>query len=373
MSLDTYALTDLDNAISYLGGISAVDALWIQYVGSSSTATVEVQESNLVLTDSSAHTIDLTNANYDTIAELIAYINANLTGWQAGRLCHSDDTVANLLVTGSLDAKGSENQQTLKISSDYLITELINRASSFIERYCNRKLLSRAYTRECYDGNGHTRLMLKNYPVTQVTRISVGRTNAFTVKCSATTYAFFEVTPTSVKLNRDGTTTTLTISTYSTINDLIAAINAVSGSYWTATLINTDYGSYKASEVLVRPALYCKSPDMVNAEIPNDEVSDFFVEQAEDDFNNPGILYAPGGFTAGHQNIFCDYTAGFTTIPYVLEQVCLELVKLKYDQAKQSFGIAHETLGDYAYTAKDIKGLPEDMRAELDLFKRRIL
>ena len=55
-------------------------------------------------------------------------------------------------------------------NSDYSNT-LINFASDFIEKYCNRILNDATYTSEVYDGNGEFELYLKNVPINSVSAI----------------------------------------------------------------------------------------------------------------------------------------------------------------------------------------------------------
>ena len=57
-------------------------------------------------------------------------------------------------------------------ADDALLTRLISAASDYIETYLNRGLLSQAYTTQ-RDGNGGTRLMFLNYPVTAVSLVKV--------------------------------------------------------------------------------------------------------------------------------------------------------------------------------------------------------
>lgn len=61
--------------------------------------------------------------------------------------------------------------QWTSTDSDYMNT-LINFASDFIERYCNRKFKAADYISEVYDGNGETELYLKNAPINSVTTIA---------------------------------------------------------------------------------------------------------------------------------------------------------------------------------------------------------
>ena len=383
MAVSDYVLTSLAEAKSYIQESPQVDGLWIYCPSPSgaTAATVEVSDTaiTLIITGGSSagtNSFSFSSASYDTIAELVAAINAlekpgGTKIWKAGAICNGSASSGDLITTGALACLGTENEQTLKIENNYVLEKLIDRASDLIERYTGRKLLSRTYTRETYAGNGHTRLILRNYPVARITRLSVGRDNAFYVKCSATTDAFIEVNTTQVILNKDGTSATLTIADYATISLLIAAINETSG--WAATLVSSDYGSYKASEVLPMPAQACKSPDIAYVEIPDDDLSGYYVENIADEFYNSGIIYYPGGFTAG-LDYFVTYTAGYTSIPYLLEEACLELVKYKWDLLQKSSAVTTETIGDIHYMLKDLKdALPVSVLRELDKFKRIVL
>lgn len=49
-----------------------------------------------------------------------------------------------------------------------LIGRLVNSISTLAETYMNRKILSRSYTNEDYDGTGTDTLQLKNYPIISV-------------------------------------------------------------------------------------------------------------------------------------------------------------------------------------------------------------
>ena len=252
--------------------------------------------------------------------------------------------------------------------SDKILEPLIERASGYLERYCHRKFTSRSYTREVYAGNGERRLILDQYPITAVSRVSSGRTNAFYVcNTTATNNASIEITATTLKYTADGTTTSLTLASYATINLLIAALNALTG--WSATLIGTAPGTRKATDLLPRPAMYCMSPTWAYCEIPNSELNDYFIVNPGED-RNFGVLEYPAGWTRGEE-YFIDYTAGFTTVPYALEEACIMLVKYRYDQRSISSGLAGESLGDYSYTRKDMTGaIPDDVRAELDMYRR---
>ena len=258
---------------------------------------------------------------------------------------------------------------------DNLLERYLDRATDYIERYCNRKLKTRSYTKEIYWGNGSQYLELDQYPVTKVSRISMGRTNAFSVtNTGATTWATFEVTATGVTLNKDGTevTTGLTFAGNATMTFLIAAINAVAGLGWTATLMEATIGAKKSSELLIRPGLSCKSPELAYAEMPDDELNDYHLLNPSE-ARNAGIIYYSAGFPTGTE-IFIDYTGGVTSIPYALEDACLTLAAYKYHKSKQDPTLRSENLGDYGYTTADFKNaLPPDLIEEINLFRRILI
>jgi hypothetical protein len=257
-------------------------------------------------------------------------------------------------------------------NSDTLLESLIERASGYLERYCNRKLKTRTYTREIYYGTGGASLRLDQYPATTISRVSVGRTNAFSVtNTAATNHATIEITSSAFKYSADGAAaTSLPLASYATINILIAALNLIAG--WTATLLDSTHGTRKATDLLIRPGMYCKSPTSAYCEIPNDELTDYYLISPSED-RNYGILYRPGGWVRGEE-YFVDYTAGYTTVPYALEEACVLLVAYRYNQKSQDMSIKSESMGDYSYTLRDMaSSVPEDLRADIDLYRQRIV
>ena len=383
-----YPLTTVEEAIAYLGATPEKDAFWIYCsAADASAATVEIKDLTAVLTitggtSAATTTITYTTATTNTMSEMVAYINT-VSGWAAGLVCHADADTSDLIPTGAVSVLGSANEATFKVKDTLLVERLIDRATDYIERYCGRKLKARAYAREIYSGNGARQLMLRNYPVSRVSRVSEGRQSVFYItKTGATNFASIEVTPTQVRLNSDGTVTALTLTTYATIADLITAIEAVSG--WDCTLMSSGYGTIKTyytgpdgsasvAETLPMAATDCKSPDIAYVEMPHEEVRDYrLIDQTTDEDANAGILYNAGGWARGNQNYQIDYLAGFTQVPYALEMACLELIKYKYSQSTRDSSIKSESLGDFSFTLADVsRGLPDDLKASLDLFRQR--
>lgn len=90
-----------------------------------------------------------------------------------------------------------------------------------------------------------------------------------------------------------------------------------------------------------------------------------------DDGQGPGQFYYQMGFAKGIKNYRFSYTAGYTTIPYDLEQACLDLCVWFY-KMRQNMGMQSETLGEYSYTKANMTGNPiENLGIDLILEKYR--
>jgi hypothetical protein len=387
MSVGTYALVSLEDAKSALGGVPSVDGLWIYCDAAGATAaTAQVSATALTLIitgGGSAGTNALTfaSASNDTLSELITAINA-LAGWKAGAIYNGSAASTDLVVTGAQSCLGSANELTLKIEDNYRIEKLIDRATDIIEQYMSRRFKTRTYDRQVYDGVVGHQLLLHEYPATRIGRVSIGNIGAFSItNTTATNFATVEVTATQVRLNSDGTVTDLTISSYATINLLIAAINATSG--WSAVLINTDAGARKATytsldgstkvpEILQIQAEYCKSPTVAYVYVPTNDKADAYLLGGTSEDRNAGVLYSPCGW--GYDRLYVDYIAGYTTIPSALESLCLEMVKMKYDRGKKDTTVQSEKIGDvYQYSLGDLKQVSDDILQEASSFRRLVL
>ncbi len=372
MSLDTaISLTTVDEVLAYLGEDVERDALWVYCSqGDATAATIQVSGTNLILiitggVQAGTITINLTLAANDTIGELVAVINA-LTGWEAGRIYVSAATSTDLIQTGQLGCLGLINEQTLLIQDVWLIEQLINRASDFLNRYCHRTLKSTTYVLERYNGEGR-KLHLNNYPVIEIDQLCQGTINAIQVRyVSATAYnAYVIVSTLGVTLVVDGTASVvdLTFATNTTLLALATAINAVAG--WTATVANANYNSYPSSQIFMKLNRYALNQDAY-LEIPDTPIDDFDVDY------DAGIIKLPGSsFAQGFQNVFVSFAAGYATIPAALEKACIEMVKYKYDLSTKDMTVKSEQIGRvYSYTLGDIKqALPDYLLAEIESFR----
>ena len=375
MALDTtISLTTVENVLDIVGTVEQ-NAFWVYYSGGGASATVQVALDKLILiragvTDANW---DLTAAAYNTIGEVVAAINV-LANWEAGILCHSSSDSANLLETGQLDCLGAVNQQTLIITGDYLIEQLINRASDYINRYCNIHFKEATHTLERYNGDSH-KLFLNNYPVNNLIQLCQGTTDVIRVKCTDNTaynaYVEVDQDAQTVRLMRDGAVD-ISIDTsnvlYDTLSELATAINAVVN--WEATIASSDYNSYPSAQIFNKLNVYCKN-SYNYLKIPDEPIDEFSVDY------EAGIIKLTSEFMQGFQNVYVSYTAGYAagSIPPALESICIELVKYKYNMISKDPTVKSEKIGRvYAYTLGDLeKALSSSLLAELELFQSRLL
>ena len=368
------ALVTVEDVLSYLGHDAEQDAFWVYCSDpAATTATVQVALDHLILQLDGADVVnwDLTLAAYDTIGEVVAEINL-LANWEAGIFCHSSSVSIDLLETGQINALLAPNEVTLRITGDYLISQLIARAEDFLNRICRRTLESTEYTHERYDG-GEQKIFLRNWPVTEMTQVSSGKVNAIRVKYTSTTAynAYMIVSTTGVTLVVDGTAVIpeITFAAPATLLTVANAINAVAG--WQATVAAPAYNSYPASQIFRKLNRYALN-QFVYLEIPGEPIDGYEV-----DYDN-GILYLPSTFSSGWRNIFVTYMAGYAaaSIPASLQQICIELVKYKYNLIKKDSALKSEKIGRvYAYTMGDLTSVlaATGLLDEINLFMARIV
>lgn len=178
MSLDTNAIITVDELMGSMGlDRSNLSINMISIYNSSSDATAATVTKvgdtlNLtVVTGANAHNtdFDLANASYDTIAELIAAIEALSKGWIVNRLCQSAQASTDLWNV-SVSVLLVANEEVLTGFDTLALEEIINAVSTFAEGFCKRNFTSQAYT-EYHNGHGKRRMRLNNFPVTAHTSV----------------------------------------------------------------------------------------------------------------------------------------------------------------------------------------------------------
>lgn len=239
-----------------------------------------------------------------------------------------------------------------------------------IKAYCGRDLESTTY-KELYSGSGNQELILRQYPIISVQRISIGREPIITVKnTNQFTSASVSVTSTNVVLTLDGgSSTSLAIATYTTATTMVDAINAV-GSGWVAELVNSTYATYKTrylfamggKEVIDSQWVYLNAPWAVT--IDYDDIHPVMP-----------IITKYDGWPTGTKNIYVDYTAGYATIPDDLQYAVKIMVKSAYSKHQEcSFGVGSYSI---AGMTKSFEGIgvnsyaPVEAMQVLDSYRRK--
>lgn len=385
MAVDTYALTSLTNAKQYLG-IDNDDArqsgfaIYHDESSSATEATVQIAEDTLTLTitggaNAGTQTFALDSASYDTLTELVDAINGLDIGWIARLLGPTDTESVKLIPFPTESVFGQANEHVLDYQDDALLEAIINRVSDLIETLADRKFKSRSYREWCATNNGEP-IVLDQYPVTAVKRLSTGSKSAMTVKATTSTdlRATVEIQDDQIILSRydsagSETSTALTFATYPTVTLLAAQINLTTG--WSAT-VNSNTLTLDLNRMGGQDAL---SRD-VTVTYPDTSCRDYRVDEGR------GLIYfvsQPDGFgprwdieTIGtvarpleHMNVLVEYTAGYTTIPDDLEHLALEFVKMAYHARRHDSSLASESLGDYSKSLISGLQLTDSQRAKV--------
>jgi len=250
-------------------------------------------------------------------------------------------------------------------SDDYLTT-ILTAASSAIAKFCGRDFVSTSY-REHYDGDGTSELQVNNYPIISVSLLSLGKTSAFEIiNTSSDAYnAYVTIDATSMVLvvsgGENASSSTLTLSSYTTLTSLLAAITALNKGWGFSS--NTALCSWAATELLPSSGESCLNR-YASVYLPDTPESDFSVDA------NAGIVKLWGRYPQGFQNITIKYVGGYATIPADLEQICIELAKSYLDSSSQNAALQSESIGAYSYSAKVTTGIPDSLRGRLAAWRR---
>ena len=283
---------------------------------------------------------------------------------------------------GSTIGFDQDHAAALSITSDQAISDptamvsvLKDVAEKMIKNYCGRDLESTSYE-ERYDGDGSSVLVLRQYPVTAITRLTLWPIDVIRVKNSNTsTNATASVSSTALVLTKDGTSSSLAFATYTTMTTLVDAVNAL-GSGWSAELQSSAYASYLTTELIEKMGMYCLNSNWAYLQMPYDRgESDFDIDSASgiiylNRFTNLSGSYDYAGFPTGIRNIFVDYTAGYSTVPDDLKIAVRILLKYLYQRwQEETFGSSSLSSGGISTSFE--KDIPFEVRMILDHKYRR--
>ena len=290
--------------------------------------------------------ITFSAAATNTLVEVVTVVNALAKGYTMTLM--GDDTIDStwLVPKPTTDIWGIGKEITLYYVDYDLVERLIEAASDQVESWLGRKFASQDFSEVGIFSRSNGIVQLQNPHVTGIDFFSLELENGLTVQYTgADPVATVEVrTDTCVLRSRADDTATETEKTFTdatddTITELAGTLTAVAG--WTAAVVNTGPSQY----LDVRPAQDATSELTLEAWVPFD--SEYILHAEE------GILEVASAFSAftglGPARYRCDYTAGYATVPYDVEQVVIELVDEMYKRAKIDTNLKSEKLGDYSY------------------------
>jgi len=266
----------------------------------SSTVSYSTSTKKFTIDVGAGHTITYTHAGSD-----------------AGLLFGFDDNhSANQSITSDLVASDPSSA----------ISDIHNAVEKWVKNDTRRDLESTSYT-ERYNGDGEDELGLKNYPVTEITRVSIGSFDCITVTNTAT-----------------NTTATVTINS-------------------TGVVLTK---SFKSSELIQMFGKNEINSNKVYLLIPETSLDDFEVD------SEAGILKRRY-FTEGFQNILVQYTAGYSTIPKDL-QLAVKIITKNIYQKRQDeiFGVKSYSTGGIKVEIKE-EDIPSEAKKILNFYRRYLI
>ena len=265
-----------------------------------------------------------------------------------------------------------DHAAALSITSDNPIsdpTAIVSTIKSSVEAwvqniFCRRTFESTAY-KEFYDGNGQHFIVLDNYPIISLNRLSFGADDVIKItNTNSGAHASVSCSSSTVTLWKDGTSSSLSLTTSNTMTLLVAAINAISG--WSAALMQSSFGTYPSNILIEKFGLQCIDNNWVYLQMPDEGEDDFDV------YPNEGRIYTPFGFPVGRKNIYVDYTAGMATIPDDLKLAVYLIVKYIYQRRnEESFGLGSYGLGGLSMSFVEV--IPIQAKMILDSKYRRYI
>lgn len=242
-----------------------------------------------------------------------------------------------------------------------ILEDSINRASAMIQRFCARNFVSQRYY-EWHDTYGADRVMLKHNPVENVRFVGVGGDNVLSVDATISTDAATTISAddTHIHLFRVDSTgsehsTTLTYAAHDTTTEMATAIGNTTG-FDASALLNVP------SKYIRRLAGRDLRQQTATLEAPTEGLTDYVIDY------DRAIVYGPS--LRRYQGMLIDYTGGYSTIPYDVEQATISIATRLYRGRQRDPGVSSESLGGYSYSLRSGSELDAEMRSMLDPWRR---
>jgi hypothetical protein len=246
-------------------------------------------------------------------------------------------------------------------TDDTVLEYSIDRASAAIQRYCARNFVSQRYY-EWKDTYGADRVALKHNPVESIRFVGVGGDNVISVDSTISTdiACTISVNDTHIHLfraasNGQETSTTLNFSSHDSTVEMATQISATTGFSASALLnVKTHYLRKMAGRDLKQQTALL--------EAPTEGLTDYAIDY------DRGIVYGPT--LSRYQGILVDYTGGFATVPYDIEQAATSIATRIYRGRKRDTGVSSESLGGYSYSLRSGSEIEMEEKSMLDGWRR---
>lgn len=359
--------------------------------GGATSATVAVTSTTVELV-TNLGTDSLTFAANATLTAMVAAINA-LSGWTAVAEGDGTLTSSDLRIIPAVNCYLVANERYLRGLDNLLLEDGINQATEIIKDETDRNFLEATY-RHAFHGSDRDTLIVREYPITDLLFIAVGRLQAATVEYSGSSalYATAEVTSTALVLrsNVSGTenSDTITLAT-ETLSSLKTAVDAVSN--WTMSNLPSNGDTWDATQLLMTNGRINALQQAARIELPNILEADYFADLSTGIIHR-GRQFVPGGvdssmrvakgspshayqwlgqpsippyFPRGQFNVIVSYKAGYATIPDGLVRLCNELAANLIRAGRWDGALVSESMTGHAWVASLEGPLTEQLRQRL--------
>lgn len=200
-----------------------------------------------------------------------------------------------------------------------------------VKRILGRDIELTTYTHDRYDGSNKNWLILRQYPLVEIYRVSTTTCVAFTVLNSSTdnsnSIVHVDNSGAALKLQVVGgvnahSWASFAFASYPTFATMVAAINAY-GKGWSAEISSSDYDDYPIATIIGQTLFDCAvAADVL---MPSDYVN------CSAEYDKGIIRRLDGGiFSTGKNNIIVSYKAGYSATPADLVAYICQATKAMY-------------------------------------------
>ena len=239
---------------------------------------------------------------------------------------------------------------------DAILEDCIDAATYRIEQFCDRKLVAREYVEwhQCFDGE---RVQVRHWPLVYARAIGYGSKPAIAISSDTTGYVATVISvnngdaPGTVvrRVDTSGTVTNTPqlFANYGTLALLATQLDGISGI--TATAVATGPSSY-----LIPTSGIDIHGTTTNLDMPSVVTSKFYYDSRTGNLTVKDSGSGWSDWIATGGPIMVVYKGGYETIPYDLEQACIEVAKELFITRRSDTGNA----------AGDFVGLPNQERIQ---------